>query len=289
MSPALAMAMGSPSPRTKATLRALEASHSARTLDLVESWKGAVLTKLRREQRSLASKSGVQPPMRLRFMRLLIGRRRHALIFSAFAIGVAATISGLRLAPLWTFAVACLAISTTRAASDAFKEDRDQNSGVAQKSDEAAAALAAGNPAQATMIARAALQVARSPAQHRRLWTTLAWSGIAQREPFLTHLALQQLPTENIDLHLLSSYLSCCNRTAEAQQLLLAARELGQRSAETSKHLIELSFAQGDLAAALALAESDAALLSARDQAAITEALAIEPTASPRSLSSDDA
>jgi hypothetical protein len=56
---------------------------------------------------------------------------------------------------------------------------------------------------------------------------------------------------------LASSYLSCCNRDAEAEELLREARNQGCRSVEVSKLLIELLFVRGDHAGALALAEAD--------------------------------
>lgn len=73
--------------------------------------------------------------------------------------------------------------------------------------------------------------------------------------PFLTHLPLQHLPPADIDRHLLASYLSCCNRSAEAEELLREARTQGYRSAETSKLSIELLSARADHADARALAE----------------------------------
>ena len=65
-------------------------------------------------------------------------------------------------------------------------------------------------------------------------------------------------------------------RDAEAEQLLREARDKGCRSLETSKLLIELLFARGDNAGALALAEADAELLSAQDRSALAAALSHE-------------
>ncbi|HEY1537422.1 MAG TPA: hypothetical protein VGF76_25550 [Polyangiaceae bacterium] len=199
-------------------------------------------------------------------------RRTHAIASGGLAVGAVVAIFNLPKIPLLRFALAFVALSAVRTAYDALQEDRDERSGVVQKSSDASARLAAGSALQAITLARAALEDACSLAQRRKLWKTLAWSGIDERDPFLTHLALQHLSPADIDLHLLSSYLSCCNRGAEAEELLREARNQGYRSAEASKLLIELLFARGDHAGALALAEADSGLLSAQDRSALAAA-----------------
>jgi hypothetical protein len=169
--------------------------------------------------------------------------------------------------------------STLRSAYEAFKEDCDERSGVVQKSYAAGDELARGNAKRAIIIARAALEEARSRGQLRELWKILAWSGIQERDPFLTHLAVQNLPPADIDLHLVSAYLRCCNRDAEAEQLLREARDHGCRSREATKLLIELAYARGDHAGARALAKTDAALLSAQDRSALAAAFSHESPA----------
>jgi hypothetical protein len=161
-------------------------------------------------------------------------------------------------------------LSMLRSAYEALQEDADQRLGVAQRSQAARAELARGNAERAISIARAALEDARSLTVRRELWNTLAWSGIQQRDPFLTHLALQNLPPADIELYLVASYLSCCNRQGEAEQLLREARDHGCRSREASKLLIELLFARGDRAGALALAATDERLLSVQDWRALS-------------------
>jgi hypothetical protein len=196
-------------------------------------------------------------------------RRAHTIASGGLAIGAVVAIFNLPKISLLTFALAFIGLATLRTTYDALKEDYDERSGVVQKSSDASARLAAGSALQAITLARAALEDACSFAQRRKLWKILVWAAIEQRDPFLTHLALQHLPPADIDLHLLSSYLSCCNRSAEAEELLREARNQGYRSAETSKLLIELSFARGDHAGALALAEADSGLLSAQDRSAL--------------------
>jgi hypothetical protein len=95
----------------------------------------------------------------------------------------------------------------------------------------------------------------------------------AAHEPFLAHTALLQLPSERIDTHLLASYLNVCNRVDDALSLLQEARGFGERSVETSKLLIDLLFARGDLAEPRAIAQVDAALLAPEDRLAIDAAL----------------
>src|SRR5450432_1569599 len=86
---------------------------------------------------------------------------------------------------------------------------------------------------------RGTLQIARSSVRRQELWTTLAWAGIAERDPFASHTALLNLPPDAIDVHLLASYLTSCNRVEEALTLLQDARRFGDRSVETSKLLID--------------------------------------------------
>jgi hypothetical protein len=191
----------------------------------------------------------------------------------ALAFGLVSSLVTRHSVPLLRFGLMLFALSASRAAYEAFKAHRDERSGVTRKSNEAHAELAAGHAVQALAISRAALEQAQSGDQRRALWTTIAWSGISQREPFLTHLALQNLPARDIDAHLLAAYLVCCNRGTEAEELLREARAAGQRSPETSKQLIELSFARGDRASVRAIASADVDLLAATDLHAIALAM----------------
>jgi hypothetical protein len=77
-----------------------------------------------------------------------------------------------------------------------------------------------------------------------------------------------------LDVHLLASYLTVCNRVDEAVELLEGARSFGHRSQETSKLLIDLLFRRGEYRASLALARADMGLLSAQDREAIELAVA---------------
>jgi len=203
---------------------------------------------------------------------------------SSFRLGHALASGGLAVAAVFIFrlpnspfllvGLLFIAISAARAAHEAFKADFDRRSGIASKLDEAGSALKAGNHRQAMAIARTALELSRSNEQRQGLWSTVAWAGIGDGDPFAAHAGLQHLTEASLDVHLLASYLVCCNRTFEAQQLLLEARQLGNRSPETSKLLIEVLFAQGDLAGALAVTDDDVGLLSEQDRRAALFALA---------------
>jgi hypothetical protein len=206
-------------------------------------------------------------------------RRTHAIASGGLAVGLIVAVFTLPKLPLLTFVLTFVALSAVRLALDAFKEERDEQTGVDEKSSEAAAALAAGEAPRAIRLAREALEVARSHAQRHKLWRTLAWAAIAQSEPFLAHLAVQQIQHAELDLHLLCSYLMTCGRNSEAEELLQAGRASGLRSAETSKQLIDLLFSRGDRAGARALSERDADLLSPDDQQVIAAALALSPSA----------
>jgi hypothetical protein len=262
--------MGSPSPRVKASLRSLKSAAGNAAPDLVELWKARVRASVSSQRPAALAKATLArhlPPSL---------RRARAIATAGLAVGAAVAIFNLPKIPLLTFALAFIALSTLRRAFEALREDYDERSGVAQRGSDASAQLAAGNAMRAITLARAALKDACSLAQRRKLWKTLAWSGIDQRDPFLTHLALQHLPPADIDLHLLASYLSCCNRSVEAEELLCEARNRGYRSAETSKLLIELLFARGDRPGAFALAEADSGLLSAQDRCALAAAFSDE-------------
>ena len=201
-------------------------------------------------------------------------RSGHAIASGGLAVGAVFGIFSLPRSPLLIFALIFVAISSLRAAREAFREEFDRQHGVLLQLEQARAALAAGEPRRALLVARNSLALARSAEQRQNLWSTFAWAGIGDRDPFAAHAALQQLPEARLDVHLLAAYLSCCNRNLEAQELLEEARRLGQRSKETSKLLIEVLFAQGDRAGALTVVEADAALLSPEDRQSALAALA---------------
>ncbi len=190
----------------------------------------------------------------------------HALASGGLAIGAVFALVSLPPSPILLLALSLIAVSSARAAYEALQQEFDRQRGVAGKLEQARAALAAGDPRRSIAISHAALAVARSKGQREKLWITFTWASIVSRDPHLAHAALQHLPETCLDVHLLAAYLFCCNRTFEAEELLQEARRLGQRSAETSKLLIEILFAQGDRAGALAVTEADAAILSDHDR-----------------------
>lgn len=138
--------------------------------------------------------------------------------------------------------------------------------------------LQADDPFGAAHVARHALARALLDEHRARLWLTTAWAGIGQRDPFLVHAALQQLPAAALTLDLVSAYLTTCNRADEATDLLTEARKTGYRSRATSKQLIELLVARGSRREAARLASEDGDLLSDRDLQALAGAgLAVSP------------
>ncbi|MEI9938284.1 MAG: hypothetical protein WDO69_13775 [Pseudomonadota bacterium] len=201
-------------------------------------------------------------------------RSGHAIASGGLAIGAVFAIFNLPKSPILLLALLFVAISSARAAYEAFQEELDRQSGVAGELEQARAALEAGDHRPSIAIVRATLDLARSKEQRQKLWLTLAWAGIGHRDPFAAHAGLQHLPEHCIDVHLLAAYLACCNRDFEAEELLNEARRLGQWTAATSKLLIELLFVRGDRAGALALTEADIAILSERDRRAALLALA---------------
>jgi hypothetical protein len=175
-------------------------------------------------------------------------RSGHAIASGGLAVGAVFAIFSVPKSPLLLFALLFVAVSSVRAAREAFREEFDRQHGLAKQLEAALMALREGNQRRAMALARATLELARSSELRKSAWSTIAWAGIGARDPFATHAALQQLPQSCIDVHLLASYLACCNRNPEAQELLQEARRLGQYSTETSKLLIEVLFTQGDRA-----------------------------------------
>ena len=127
-------------------------------------------------------------------------------------------------------------------------------------------------------IAQSALAHTLLDENRTRLWLTTAWAGIGQRDPFLTHTALQQLPAEALTIDLIAAYLTTCNRLDEAADLLEQAREAGYRSRACSKQWIDLLVMRGFMQEAARLAAEDSDLLSDRDIEALAGAgLAVSP------------
>jgi hypothetical protein len=136
----------------------------------------------------------------------------------------------------------------------------------------AEALLRADDASGAVNLARRALEHALLDDYRTRLWLVTAWAGIGQRDPFLAHAALQQLPLAAHTIELVAAYLSTCNRTDEATRLVLEARKMGHRSRAASKQLIELLVVGGAPQEASRVAFEDRHLLSECDIQALVDA-----------------
>jgi len=142
----------------------------------------------------------------------------------------------------------------------------------------AEALLQVGDPTGSARIAQSALTLALLGEHRTRLWLTTAWAGIGQRDPFLAHTALQQLPAAALTLDLVGAYLTTCNRLDEACDLLAAARKAGYRSRACSKQWIDLLVMRGSMQEAARLAAADSDVLSDRDIEALDGAGLAVPT-----------
>jgi hypothetical protein len=149
----------------------------------------------------------------------------------------------------------------------------DARLGARALAEEAEAKLRAGDANAGVALAERGLISARATRLRKRLWTTLAWSAIGTRDPLLAHHAMCHLSEDELDFYLVAAYLSCCNRVAEAEQLLIEARRLGHRDRDTTKLLIDLHFRSGDSNAVLELARADGRLLAPDDWQAIEAAI----------------
>jgi hypothetical protein len=190
------------------------------------------------------------------------------LIGGGMLISIAHSVLVAVLVGLWV--IAC-----SRQIRIARSEISDTVSGVDAVIANVNAQLALGDGVRAAALAREGLLVTCAPRNRDRLWKALAWSAIEQDDPFLLYTAMPALSPEKIDVHLLAAALSCWNRNEDASDLLVRARELGFRSPETTKLLIDLRFRLGRRDAALAIAHADRDFLSAEDWTAIESAAQI--------------
>jgi hypothetical protein len=209
---------------------------------------------------------------------LLHERIRPALRFfhataSALCIAVAFLAVSKTLQSLLPLIILPLAGAMT-ALGRANAEATDRAAGIQATSDMARTALTAGEPERALRIAEEALAHARSETERRKLWDTIAWAAIGSGDPFRAHQALGRLSESAFEPYLVASYLSTCNRLEEAAALLEEARGAGQRSAESSKLLLDLHMRRGDATRALELAREDAELLTVEERAAVERAAA---------------
>jgi hypothetical protein len=136
----------------------------------------------------------------------------------------------------------------------------------------AEALLEADDPAGAARVARRALEHALLDDYRVRLWLITAWAGVGQRDPFLTHAAMLQLPMALCTIDLVSAYLTTCNRTDEALALMTEARRLGHRSRTTSKQLLDLLVMRGAAREASRVANEDRQLFASDELAALADA-----------------
>jgi len=166
------------------------------------------------------------------------------------------------------------ALAALRILKKAHAEHHDHVKGVEALAARAELLVAEGNARLAGKLAEQGLTSVRSPACRARLWACCAWAAIAEHDPFRAHRALGELPMQVVDVHLVGSYLNCCNRTDEAVALLEQARKAGDRSLATTKLLIELHFRLGNLQTISELKRSESAILTTADKSAIDAALA---------------
>jgi hypothetical protein len=168
---------------------------------------------------------------------------------------------------------ALVVIAAAFEVATAFNESRDAKAGIEVALQKAETLIADGQPKEAADLALHALQVCHSPRLRVRLWKAAAWAAIGQGDPFAVHAALGHLPPAVVDVHLVASYLACCNRTEEAINLLEQARDRGFRTRETTMLLVDLHFRRGELCAARAIAGSSHELFSIEDKQRLEAAL----------------
>jgi len=109
----------------------------------------------------------------------------------------------------------------------------------------------------------------REPALRDRACKCLAWAAIGSGDARWAHVALAMLPSRELDVHLVASYLAVRKLDDQAIELLERARVEGQRSRETTKLLLDLLLLEGQQARAFDVARSDSALLASDEMALV--------------------
>jgi hypothetical protein len=227
--------------------------------DPVEEWKRSVRARLQSE-----ATRGNHASVRLRV----------TLGFVALAVIVGAMGGPAGRGIIVVALTSVLLARAWRTIREARRESSDFHAGVDALVRETETLLSQGESIRASQLAQKGLAIAASARERQRLWKAFAWAWIGRRDPFFVHGALLNLPPTAIDVHLLASYLTICNRIDEAVELLQEARGLGHRTEETTKLLIDLLFRRGEYHATLLLARDDGGLLSDRDREAVALAVA---------------
>jgi hypothetical protein len=154
------------------------------------------------------------------------------------------------------------AVSAVLEARTVFIARADTRDGIDRMLAEAKTALQAGDNQSAAELAKTVADRARTARSRNEAWTTLAWAHVADgRGPLAREALMNVKPQGDIDLYTLAAVEDAAGAPDHAKDVLLQARQLGLRTAEMTKLLIDLFARGGDLASAAELAREDAALL----------------------------
>jgi len=206
-------------------------------------------------------------PFRLGNALVMRVRTQYRAVLTTFSVKLL-LLGGLVLAKVYplVFPLGMLAVAgAVREFTSLYQASSDEKNGLVTQACLAEMLLEAGERTRALGVARRALGRARSRALRARLWRALAWAAIGEGDPLLSHGALGALPPEELDVHLVASYLATCNRVEEAVGLLERARSLGLRSPETTKLLLGLLLRHGELERGRSIAREDAVLLTSEE------------------------
>jgi Zn-dependent protease len=196
-------------------------------------------------------------------------KRSLATAIVSASVGILVAVAGMAILKNVFIAIlfGSAAVSAIMEARTVLVARADTRDGFDRMLADAKAALQAGDGKSAADLANEVAGRARVARLRNEAWTTLAWVHIVVGEGNLARQALMNVkPQGDIDLYTLAAVEDAAGEPEHAKDILLQARQLGLRTAEMTKLLVDL-FARGaDLAAAAEIAREDAALLG-RDQA----------------------
>lgn len=196
-------------------------------------------------------------------------KRALATAIISATVGLLVAVAGMALLKNVFIAIlfGSAAVSAILEARTVFIARADTRDGIDRMLAEAKTALQAGNNQSAAELAKAVADRARTARSRNEAWTTLAWVHVSNGWGTLAREALMNVkPQGDIDLYTLAAVEDAAGAPDHAKDVLLQARQLGLRTAEMTKLLIDLFARSGDLASAAEIAREDAALLG-RDQA----------------------
>lgn len=201
-------------------------------------------------------------------------RRILATAIVSTAVGVLVALLGVRLRnPFIVFFFATSAVRGIALARRALEARSDMRAGLDEAIGKAREALAREAWGEAIAIAEDVVRRAKTLPVRNAGWTALAWAHAGKGAGVLAREALGHIePRSAIDPYTIAVVEDAAGAPERARGVLSAARDLGMRSAEMTKLLVDLLARDGRLDRAVEIAIEDAALLPHDDGRAVLAA-----------------